>query len=64
MVPCVDMVNHVSGRGTCAYFDDDDDGAVILRTRLDRPLARGDEVTIRSVFIAFSPRRPSSDVSL
>ena len=64
MVPCVDMANHASGPGVGAYFDDDDDGAVILRTRLDRPLARGDEVTIKSVSVASSPHRRSPDPSL
>lgn len=49
MVPCIDMANHASGKGTVALYETDTDGNGILLLRRGMDLAKGDEVTITYV---------------
>lgn len=49
MVPCVDMANHSSGRGTGAVYETDANGNVVLQLRWGQRLEAGDEVTITYV---------------
>ena len=46
MVPCVDMANHASGKGTGAVYEIDADGNVVLQLRWGQRLEAGEEVTI------------------
>lgn len=46
MVPCIDMANHASGKGTVARYDTDADGGGILVLRDGKSATAGEEVTI------------------
>ncbi|KAJ5553834.1 hypothetical protein N7513_003793 [Penicillium frequentans] len=46
MVPCVDMVNHMTGAAVTALYDADVDGNAILKLRDSKTLQQGEEVTI------------------
>ena len=46
MVPCVDMANHVSGDGTVALYETDENGDAVLIFRDGRTIAAGEEITI------------------
>ncbi|KAJ5904466.1 hypothetical protein N7504_006849 [Penicillium tannophilum] len=46
MVPCVDMVNHMTGAAVTALYDADFDGNAILKLRDSKTLQQGEEVTI------------------
>ena len=46
MVPCIDMANHASGKGTVARYDTDADGGGILVLRNGKSSTAGEEVTI------------------
>jgi hypothetical protein len=46
MVPCIDMANHASAMETVALYETDDEGRAVLQLRPEKPLTRGQEVTI------------------
>lgn len=46
MVPCIDMVNHMTGAKANALYDADSEGNAILQLRWGKSLHPGDEVTI------------------
>ncbi|KAA6406815.1 MAG: hypothetical protein FRX48_09313 [Lasallia pustulata] len=46
VVPCIDMANHASGKGTVARYDTDADGGGVLVLRDGKSVVVGDEVTI------------------
>ncbi|KAK4888388.1 hypothetical protein LTR27_012711 [Elasticomyces elasticus] len=46
MVPAIDLANHTAGEATIAIYEKDEDGNAVLLLRNDKPITRGDEVTI------------------
>lgn len=53
MVPCVDMVNHVSGGKTNSFYEVDGEGNVVLQLRRGKGVQVGQEVTISYVLFCF-----------